>query len=76
MIWLRLGCAFYVTPEEMETLMNSDQQYVDGERLIHRLLRTHLFEPCGDTYIPAESIEAYNNENGTDFKAEEVPFYL
>lgn len=76
MIWLRLGCAFYVTPEEAKILFESDPDSGEGEQLLRRLIREGHWDADGDTYIPDDSIMEYNREYETSFPEQEAVFCM
>lgn len=73
-IWLRLGVCLKATPQEIDTLLADES--TDCEKILWKAFREGRMEPGGDTYIPAESVEDYNSEYGTEYAGYEVSFYL
>ena len=76
MIWLRLGCAMYVTPEEAKILMDGKHNLDQAEKLVHRLIRENQWDPSGDTYIPEQAVVDYNADYGTNFPEQEVDLFM
>ena len=75
-IWLRLGVCLTATPAEIDALLNDDPEGINGAKILLRAFREGRMEPDADTYIPAECIEDYNKEYGTQYVEEEIGFYL
>jgi len=73
-IWMRLGGTLAVTDDELKLLIHSNEDAANA--LLARLLSQHRFEPGGDTYIPAEAVEAYNQDYETAHPVEEIIFYV
>lgn len=65
-IWMRLGVTLHGTADEIERILKGD--WALACELIHK----KNFDIEGDSYIPAESIEDYNNEYGTDHPLEDI----
>jgi len=73
-VWLRVGGTLFVTEGEMEMLMHSEKDV--ASYLLHRLLQKGRFEPNGDSYIPADCVDAYNQNYETTYCVEDVEFSL
>lgn len=69
-IWLRLGAIVYGTKEEIDKVINGDAE------TLKKLLDKKQIEFSGDTYIPEECIEEYNEEFDTDYEPNTVEFDL
>lgn len=67
-IWLRLGVTISASKKDIESLLNGD------EETLKRLIRENKFVLDGESYIPTEEVDAYNDEHGTDFCCEDVEF--
>lgn len=65
-LWLRLGITLHGTRSELEKILAGSQ-----DELV-RLLTTNQVDIDGETYIPATSIEEYNQKYHTDFEETEV----
>lgn len=75
-LWMRVGCTFQVSPEEAAILLYPHFDLDDKEKLLRRLIREGRFAPDGETYIPEECVEDYNETYGTDFDPDEYTFEL
>lgn len=69
-IWMRLGVDVTADEETINKLLNGDDNSVLAE-----LVKNGQFELVGESYIPANMVEEYNEENGTNFEEEERSFY-
>ena len=47
-----------------------------AEELLRRIIAEGRFEPDGDTYIPAPTVEEYNQKYGTDYEVGDTEFDL
>lgn len=47
-----------------------------AEELLRRIIAEGRFEPDGDTYIPAPTVEEYNQKYGTDYEVGDTDFNL
>lgn len=65
-IWMRLGVTLYGTAEEIEKVIAGDW------KLACELIHKNNFDIDGDSYIPAESVEEYNENYGTNHPYEDV----
>lgn len=75
-LWMRVGCTFEVTPEEAAVLMSHTSAPEKRRTLIWQLMLEGKFRPDGETYIPEECVEDYNETYGTDFDPDEYTFEL
>ena len=64
-IWMRLGVTVTGTADEIEKILDGDFG------LAFKLIEKGQFEIDGDSYIPEECIEEYNEEYGTNHHYEE-----
>ena len=69
-IWMRLGAYVSGTAEEIDKVINGDVE------TLKKLLDKKQIEFSGDTYIPEECIEDYNEEFDTDYEPNMVEFDL
>ncbi len=69
-IWMRLGAYVSGTAEEIDKVINGDVE------TLKKLLDKKQIEFSGDTYIPEECIEDYNEEFDTDYEPDMVEFDL
>lgn len=56
-IWMRLGVTVTGSKEEIEKILQGD------EVVLASLLKKKKFNIDGETYIPSNCIEEYNNQN-------------
>lgn len=73
-LWMRLGVSLRITEAE-EAVIFGDDGAKAGE-LLRRIVAEGRFEPDGDTYIPAPTVEEYNQEYGTDYEVGDTDFNL
>lgn len=69
-IWMRLGATVSGSKEEIEKVLDGDVE------TLKKLLDKKQIEFSGDTYIPEECIEDYNEEFDTDYEPDMVEFDL
>lgn len=69
-IWMRLGATVSGSKEEIEKVLDGDVE------TLKKLLDKKQIEFSGDTYIPEECIEDYNEEFDTDYEPNMVEFDL
>ena len=75
-LWMRVGCTFWVTPEEAAILLSQSSDTDEGEELLRRLMREGHFTANGETYIPGECVKDYNETYGTEFPSDDIEFEL
>ena len=75
-LWMRVGCTFQVTPTEAAILLYKHFDPDDKEKLLRRLIREGRFAPDGETYIPGESVQDYNERYDTEFLNDDIEFDL
>lgn len=68
-IFIRLGLVLETTDEEVKEILNGN------EDLLKKVIDEHRFH-YGDTYIPCQSVEDYNESNGTDYYEDDYNFDL
>ena len=67
---MRLGAYVSGTAEEIDKVINGDVE------TLKKLIDKKQIEFSGDTYIPKECIEDFNEEFDTDFEPDMVEFDL
>lgn len=73
-IWVRIGAFIDVTDEELQTITNKGEK---GAKLLKEKIESSNIVPQGDTYIPMESVEIYNEDYDTDIQADDdICFYF
>lgn len=65
-IWMRLGVTVTGTAEEMEKVLAGDWETV------FKLIEKGQYDVDGESYIPAECVEEYNQEYGTNHPYEDI----
>lgn len=75
-LWMRVGCTFRVTPEEAATLLSPSPDPEERRTLLWRLMWKGNFVPDGETYIPGESVQDYNERYDTEFLNDDIEFDL
>lgn len=63
-LFIRLGLVLQTTDKEVEQILNGDTE------TLKKIIADNRFY-YGDTYIPQQSIEDYNEANGTDYSVED-----
>lgn len=75
-LWMRVGCTFWVTPEEAVILLSQSSDTDEGTELLRRLMLEGHFTADGETYIPGECVTDYNETYGTEFPSDDIEFEL
>lgn len=72
-IWARLGATLFPTMEEVDILCSAIN---DAERhaVLKRILSEGRFQFDGESYIPQNCVEDFNDENGTDYEPADYEF--
>lgn len=73
-LWMRLGVSLRITVAEEAIIFGEDG--AKAEELLRRIIAEGRFRPDGDTYIPAPTVEEYNQEYGTDYEVGDTEFDL
>lgn len=73
-LWMRLGVSLRITVAEEAIIFGEDG--AKAEELLRRIIAEGRFSPDGDTYIPAPTVEEYNQEYGTDYEVGDTEFDL
>lgn len=73
-LWMRLGVSLRITEAEEKIIFGEDG--AKAEELLRRIIAEDRFEPDGDTYIPAMTVEVYNAKHGTDYEVGDTEFDL
>ena len=69
-LFVRLGIFINPTDEEMDKILKGDIA------TLQKVIKENRYEIGGDTYVPSTVIESYNEENGTDYNADDIGFEL
>lgn len=69
-IWVRLGCIIEGTKDEIEKILHGDEL-----ALINVVFKGNT-ALSGESYIPEECIEEYNEDYGTHHPIKDVEFEL
>lgn len=75
-LWMRVGCTFHVTPKEADTLMSPASDPEERRTLLWHLMLEGNYIPDGETYIPVESVQDYNERYDTEFLNDDIEFDL
>lgn len=75
-LWMRVGCTFWVTPEEAAILLLQPSDTDERTELLRRLMLEGHFAADGETYIPGECVADYNETYGTEFPSDDIEFEL
>lgn len=73
-LWMRLGVSLRITVAEEAIIFGEDR--AKAEELLRRIIAEGRVVPDGDTYIPAPTVEEYNEEYGTDYEVGDTDFNL
>ena len=73
-LWMRLGVSLRITEAEEAVIFSKDG--AKAEELLRCIIAEGRFEPDGDTYIPAVTVEEYNQKYGTDYEVGDTDFNL
>jgi hypothetical protein len=64
-VWVRLGCTLKLSPEEIEKAFSSDPDQL--AEVITAAVSAGRFRLDGESYIPEDCVETFNNEHGTSY---------
>lgn len=67
-LWVRAGMALAITEEEEKILLAGDQRA--GEEILRKVFSEGRVKLNGETYCPEASVNAYNEEYGTNYEGE------
>ena len=73
-LWMRLGVSLRITEAEEAVIFGDDG--AKAEELLRCVIAEDRFEPDGDTYIPAVTVEEYNQKSGPDSEDGDTDFNL
>ncbi len=65
-LWIRLGIVIQITDAEEQTVFGDDEAKMRDA--LQRVIAEGRFCPDGETYIPSESVQAFNQNYGTDYE--------
>lgn len=68
-VWVRVGMTLDITPEEEKAIFEGD--YTAGKKAVMRVIEAGRASVDGETYIPEECIESFDEENGTNYRDRE-----
>lgn len=69
-LWMRLGVVLNMTAKEAETILGEDTDAAC--EAIQRIIEAGRFRPEGDSYIPQEAIQNFNDTYGTSYDEGEI----
>jgi hypothetical protein len=64
-IWIRLGCTLNLTDEEIEKALSGNPEQL--EEVITAAISNGRFRLDGESYIPENCVEAFNEQHGTSY---------
>lgn len=68
-LWARLGVTMSLTDDEVNALIGDDQASVrDRERILTKVICDGRFALDGETYVPQEAVEDFNEEYDTSYE--------
>lgn len=73
-IWMRAGITISMTDEEADAILEGD--YEVQMNALRTILAEGRFSWNGETYIPAECIQAFNSIYGVQYEDEDCEFQL
>ena len=65
-VWARVGMSLLVTPEEEKAIFEGD--YLEGKEAVMRVIEAGRSSVDGETYIPQECIEDFDEAYGTEYR--------
>lgn len=75
-LWMRAGVSMTLTAEEVDAILSTEEIDAGTQAVVETALREGRFMFDGNSYIPMETIEDYNDDNGTNFALGEPEFDL
>lgn len=75
-LWMRVGCTFWVTPEEATILLSQSSDTDERTSLLRHLMLEGHFAADGEAYIPGGCVADYNETYGTEFPSDDIEFEL
>jgi len=69
-LWMRLGISFEIPQEEVRSILSGNLEL--AEKTLRTIVSESRFYPDGDSYIPAETVEIFNRDYGTEYEVAEV----
>lgn len=68
-LWARLGVTMSLTDEEVEKLIGEDQAAVnEREKILIKVINDGRFSLDGETYVPQEAVEDFNEEYDASYE--------
>jgi hypothetical protein len=71
-LWARLGVSIYITAEEEATIFGGNEETT--ARTIRKIIAEGRFVPDGDSYVPEQTVEQFNNDYGTSYPTQDINF--
>lgn len=71
-LWARLGVSIYITAEEEATIFGGNEETT--ARTIRKIIAEGRFVPDGDSYVPEQTVEQFNNDYGTSYPIQDINF--
>ena len=63
-IWMRLGVTLHLTDDEVNAILSWGDE---SGNAVKNVIAAGRFDVNGDSYIPADCVEDFDDENGTSF---------
>lgn len=71
-LWMRLGVSLALEANEVETLLGENSSEEKISNVIRQAVAEGRFVLEGETYVPRESVEDFNDMYGTNYLIEEI----
>lgn len=72
LLWIRLGAYLTLTGEEADTILGTDK--AAANTMLKRVVAEGRFRFSGDSYIPAASVDSFNQTYGGDAEISDIEF--
>lgn len=69
-LWTRLGICMELSPAEMDSLVYGNR--AERETALQQIFSQGRVKISGDSYVPADTMDAYNMRYGTDYPQSEL----
>lgn len=74
LLWIRLGAYLTLTDEEADVILSSDEAAASAT--LKKVVAEGRFRFNGDSYIPAASVDSFNQTYGGDAEISDIGFEL
>ncbi len=69
-LWMRLGVTLRITEAEEAVLFGDDE--CKAREAIARIVAENRFMPDGESYVPSEAVEDFNQRYGTGHEVDDI----